>query len=197
MGSGRTINLQHGTKLIKRKAAKITTQFQLGVDDWVFFHLGEADCRIQLGRGYYPHTLQNIPSIVNKTLLDKCITNYINILRKIPVKNLGVISATTAYPPAFKAIQYFNHQLQARTTNFIDIFNRAFDGTDIKQNCKDADFKRDPLHLGSRVVDFFIEELAKRGIAKIANHSPTKPGYFNSLDIRTHFKVSRFGSYTV
>lgn len=196
MGPGGEINLTHGARTIKQKARQILTRFKLRTNDWIFFHLGEPDCRLQLGHGWHPHKSPGVQSVVKKSFLDKCVANYINILTEVPL-NFGIIGAVTAYPPAFRAVQYFNHQMQIRVKTFIDAFDHAFNGTSIKRKYQNSNFKHDPLHLNSRIADFFIEELAKREITKTINHPLVKSSHFDVHDVRKDFKMSKFGSFTI
>jgi len=196
LGPGGSINLKCGTEIIKQKSHDVLESLQLTENDWVFFHLGEPDCRVQLGRGWHPHKLLDVAETVDKRFLEECIINYMSIITGTHAPNKGVIGAATAYPPAFGAVKYFNNCLQKRFANYFDIFNHVFDGTRVKPEYCDPDPKRDPLHLNSTIAGFFIRQLAKAGITAVKNHPPTRDP-FNVMDVKKDFNVSRFGSLTI
>lgn len=194
MGPGSEINFKNGTKLIRQKTAQIVNKFGLQDTDWIFFHLGEPDCRLQLGRGWMPHKLFDIKSKLDKPYLDTCVKLYQSVLSGIKFKNLGIISAVTAYDPAIAAIQYLNSELQKLNWVFIDIFSHALEGQSVKEIYRDPSYTYDPLHLNSKISDCFLYELEAKGITKAEDH-PLSRGHFRPNDTRKDFKVSKFGSF--
>lgn len=195
MGPGSKINFNNGVQLIKNKIRQFVDLFDLTDADWVFFHLGEPDCRLQLGAGWHPHKKMNVQSKVNKKYLIQCVSNYVSILSIVKTANLGVIGAATAYPPAFAAVRFFNGQIKEKVQNYFDIFEHACEGVQVKQEYRDPDFKRDPLHLNSKIADYWIMELEKSGITKAKDHQLTRQP-FNVMDVKKDFIVTKFGSLT-
>lgn len=196
MGPGGTINLKHGKRVIEDKSNNVLAKFGLQNDDWVFFHLGEPDCRLQLGHGWHPHKLKGIKSKVNEKFLDECVSNYRQVLKGVRHENVGVIGATTAYQPAIAAVQYFNRRLQPRVSVFVDIQSLVLVDGEVREEYRDPNHTYDPIHLNSKAANLFLLELMKYDIASADDHKPTRSP-FNTNDVRDDFRVSKFGSLTV
>lgn len=201
MDSGKTINLDN--KNIKNVINKIKNlRDKLPKDDYIFFtFLGEPNVRYQLDNDWYIHKNKNFKGgdKINKDYLDQCIENYKKLFDDLDIISY-VITPTTAYQPSIKSLQYFNQKLkEIFNDRVIDIFPNTLTDGKIKDSFKDPNFKDDPVHLNSRIVDEFFNQLILKKVIDKKDVSKFKKNkelvYANH--IKKIFNKNRFGTFNL
>lgn len=202
MGPGDQVNLSYPhVKLLKAKILDIISSLPKSTNYKFVTYLGEPNVRYSLKNDWTPnknpHYIHTRP--IAKEYLGKCIENY-----KQLIDDLGCISyiltPTTAFKACFESLEYFNRQLiEVFGDMVINIYEDTITSTGFKDEFKDPDFLRDPIHLNSKVSGVFTNKLLDLGIITKTQHTAfiqTK-AQFNSKDLRDLFIQNKFGTYTI
>lgn len=201
MDSGKTINLDDNN--IKNVINKIKNlKDKLPEDEYIFFtFLGEPNVRFQLDSDWNIHKRKNFKgnNKINKEYLDRCIENYKKIFNELGYISY-IITPTTAYKPSLESLNYFNKKLkEIMGDKVIDIFSHTIDGKTVKDSFKDPNFKSDPIHLNSKIVDVFFNQLVvnkiftKEEVAKFTKNKDLV--YANNL--KNIFHKNKFGTFNL
>jgi hypothetical protein len=201
MDSGRRINLDN--KNIKNVRSKIKTlKDNLPDGDYIFFtFLGEPNVRYQLDNDWDIHknTKFKVNDKIDKRYLDQCVKNYKELFDDLGIISY-VITPTTAYQPSIKSLIYFNEKLkEVFNDKVIDIFSTTLvDGT-IKDSFKDPNFENDPIHLNSKIVDEFFNQLVLKNVInkeEIDYFTKNKELVYAN-HIKDIFQKNRFGTFNL
>lgn len=199
MGSGKTINLDN-IKVINNSIDNIILKLNKK-ECLIFLYIGEPNCRYPIGNTWTPHWDEihgglNINSYIDKEYLHNCINRYSNInLQDIDF----ILTPTGAYDPVQPALSYFNSLLKEKFGDkVIDIFSKTVDkNLKTLDKYKAKDWKRDPIHVNSKISEDFLQILKDKNIIdNIENYKSNVDGYFGTHLLRIQDK-SQFGSYII
>ena len=200
MGSGKEINLEN-TSLLQEKIDASVEQIKDVSNSVVLLYLGEPNCRIKLSNHWTPHWDElhkgvKINSEPDVAYLRKCIRDY----QKLDMKNIDyILTPTCAYDPVIPSLVEFNRDLkEAFGSKVIDIFKHTIDEKSrVFEKFKAKDWKKDPIHLNSRICRFLLEEIVEKNIIfDKSDYSATIDGYFGTHLLRCA-DVSKFGSFMI
>ena len=194
MGSGKTINLDNIISVntsIKNVISKLNKKECL-----IFLYIGEPNCRYPIKNHWTPHWDEihkglDVNPYIDKEYLQNCIDGYSNInLQDIDF----ILTPTGAYDPVQPALHYF----KAFKNKVIDIFSKTVDkNLKTLNKYKAKDWKKDPIHVNSRISEDFLQILKDKNIINnIEDYKSNVDGYFGTHLLRTQDK-SQFGSYII
>ena len=199
MGSGKTINLDD-PEFLQKEIDKVLDSV---ADDESLFclYLGEPNCRIKLSNHWTPHWDElhhgkSIDSTPDIEYLKNSIDNY----KRIDTKRIDyIITPTCAYDPVIPSLKIFNQMLKdAYGNKLIDIFKYSIGKNDkVLNKFKAKDWKKDPIHLNSRICDHLVDELYQIGaINNKLEYNSNIDGYFGTHLLRCADKT-KFGSFII
>ena len=199
MGNGKVINLDNIISIntsIKNVILKLNKKECL-----IFLYVGEPNCRYPIKNHWTPHWDEihkglNVNSYVDKEYLQSCIDRYSSIdLQDIDF----ILTPTGAYDPVQPALHYFNSLLKEKFKDkVIDIFSKTVDkNLKTLNKYKANDWKKDPIHVNSRISEDFLQILKDKNIINnIEDYESDVDGYFGTHLLRIQDK-SQFGSYII
>ena len=199
-GNGKNINLDNPS-VVQDKIDKVVKSGKYNFDAIKFLYIGEPNCRIKLAGHWTPHWDEiidgkKISSRVDEEYLKQCIQRYSNLeLSKIDY----IITPTAAYDPIIPSLIYFNTLLKEEFGDkVIDVFESTYDNNlCVKEEFKANNWKKDPIHLNSKVSEVFLSELRRNNIIEnVDNYALKIDGHFGTHLIFETDRT-RFGTYIV
>jgi len=199
MGSGKIINLDNIISIndsIKSVMSRLNKKECL-----TFLYIGEPNCRYPIRNHWTPHWDEihkglDVNSYVDKEYLQNCIDRYSSInLQDIDF----ILTPTGAYDPVQPALHYFNSLLKEKFKDkVIDIFAKTVDkNLKTLNKYKAKDWKKDPIHVNSRISEDFLQILKDKNIINnVEDYESNVDGYFGTHLLRIQDK-SQFGSYII
>jgi hypothetical protein len=200
MGSGKTINLNN-IEIVNEGVNKVIKSIGDLNDLLVFLYIGEPNCRIKLTNHWTPHWDdlhhgKKINTEPDLKYLKICINKY----NAIDMKNIDyIITPTCAYDPVLPSLEIFNNLLKDQFgEKVIDIFQYTKNEQGkVLNDLKAKDWKKDPIHLNSKICDIFLKELIQKNIINSdMYYSQQLDGHFGTHIFRCTDR-SKFGSYII